>query len=200
MILYMESPDIYLLQSVKWDFFGSFTFRSERLPERVRLGMWFALERKIAQWHSVSALWMPWALRQEPGEIGFRLHFHALIGGVPSYAVTETKCMAIMAQWEKLGGGYARCRIFDRGRNAPEYILKCLSDHEGVSRLEGKDIYESSKFGASRCHLMLAKSVYAINATNARRDLSRIGAGVGRVRPRLGEWDIAHRSGYSTGV
>jgi hypothetical protein len=47
-------------------------------------------------------------LRQEPGEITGRLHFHFLIAGLPLYAVQDATCMSIKAQWKKLGGGMAR--------------------------------------------------------------------------------------------
>ena len=82
--------------------------------------MWFKLARKVAKWHGVHFHRLLWALRQEPGEIGGRLHFHALIGGLPSYAVSVPTCFSIMAAWERLGGGLARCREFDRTRNGPD--------------------------------------------------------------------------------
>ncbi len=31
-----ESPDLWVLGGVRWQFFGIFTFKQERLPERIR--------------------------------------------------------------------------------------------------------------------------------------------------------------------
>ena len=41
----METGLTYTLQRVHWQFFGTLTFKSARLPERVRLSMFFALVR-----------------------------------------------------------------------------------------------------------------------------------------------------------
>ncbi len=39
----MESDDVYVLLKLRWQFFGSLMFRTERLSERVRISMFFAL-------------------------------------------------------------------------------------------------------------------------------------------------------------
>jgi len=88
----MESPDIHVLEPSNWQLFGSFTFKSERIPERIRLCMWFKLIRGVCKWHGINFHRLLWALRQEPGEIGGRTHFHALIGGLPPHAVTDLFC------------------------------------------------------------------------------------------------------------
>jgi hypothetical protein len=35
----MESADIYVLSKLRWQFFGSLRFRTDRMPERVRITM-----------------------------------------------------------------------------------------------------------------------------------------------------------------
>ena len=40
---FVESPDIYTLSKLRWQFFGSLTILHERMPERVRITMFFAL-------------------------------------------------------------------------------------------------------------------------------------------------------------
>ncbi|MFZ4695945.1 MAG: hypothetical protein ACOYMV_12540, partial [Verrucomicrobiia bacterium] len=75
----MESPFVYVLQFVEWQFFTSLTFKSERLPERVRLSVFFAWARNVASWHNINFRHLLWCLRMEPGEITGRRHFHALI-------------------------------------------------------------------------------------------------------------------------
>jgi len=41
-------PEIFHLARIGWQFFGTLTFKQERLPERVRAGMWFAFARVTA--------------------------------------------------------------------------------------------------------------------------------------------------------
>ncbi len=150
----MERAEIHILETVDWQFFGTFTFKSERLPERVRLALWFALLRTTSMWFRLYFPDLPWVLRQEKGEIADRKHFHGLIGGFPQHAVTPATCMSIKAQWEKLGGGMARVRVYDSARHGENYILDCLG---------GADVYESSKFLGSN-ELMISESVQRIAA------------------------------------
>ena len=49
----METALTYTLQRVHWQFFGSLTFKSARVPERVRVTMFFALVRCLCRWHKV---------------------------------------------------------------------------------------------------------------------------------------------------
>jgi hypothetical protein len=78
----METALTYTLQRVHWQFFGSLTFKSAKLPERVRVTMFFALVRCLCRWHKVPFRKCVWVLRQESGEISGRLHFHFLIAGL----------------------------------------------------------------------------------------------------------------------
>ena len=116
----METALTYSLQKVHWQFFAALTFKSAKLPERVRLSMFFALVRCLCRWHKVPFCKCVWALRQEPGEIGGRLHFHFLLAGIPSYAVQVVTCMSIKAQWERIGGGMARIWPGRRATRLPD--------------------------------------------------------------------------------
>jgi len=151
----METALTYTLQRVHWQFFGTLTFKSARLPERVRLSMFFALVRGLCRWHKVPFRKCVWALRQESGEIGGRLHFHFLIAGLPLYAVQVATCMSLKAQWEKLGGGMARVREYDSREQGLEYMLKCLSVPNG-----GANLYEVGKFSYSADEVMLSNSIW----------------------------------------
>jgi len=151
----METALTYTLQRVHWQFFGSLTFKSVKLPERVRLSMFFALVRCLCRWHKVPFRKCVWALRQEPGEIGGRLHFHFLIAGLPPYAVQVATCMSIKAQWETLGGGMARVREYDSRKQGLEYTLKCLNVTNG-----GANLYEVGKFSHSADEVMLSNSIW----------------------------------------
>ena len=153
----MESPDVYILSQVRWQFFGTLTFKSERLPERVRLAMYFALMRRIASKFRVHFRRLPWCLRQERGELFGRRHFHYLLTGLPRMNVTQTTCFYMMATWERLGGGMARVRRFDHRLSGVDYVAGCLNG----STL-GEDGYESAKFGDRSSELMLSDGLQRI--------------------------------------
>jgi hypothetical protein len=157
----METALTYSLQKVQWQFFGTLTFKSGRLPERFRLSMFFALVRCLCRWFKVPFRDGLWALRQEAGEVGGRLHFHFLFAGVPPKAVQVATCMSIKAQWERIGGGMARVREFDPGQPGLGYILKCLCVRAGAN------LYEVGKFSHSADEVMLSKSFW--NAGNLNR-------------------------------
>jgi hypothetical protein len=155
----METGLTYTLQRVHWQFFGTLTFKSARLPERVRLSMFFALVRCLCRWHKVPFRKCVWALRQEHREITGRLHFHFLIAGLPLYAVQVATCMSIKAQWERIGGGMARVREYDSREQGLEYLLKCLN--------AGANLYETTKFSYSADEVMLSNSMW--NPANLNR-------------------------------
>ena len=150
----METALTYTLQRVHWQFFGTLTFRSVKVPERVRLTMFFAFVRSACRWHKFPFRKCLWALRQEPGEITGRLHFHFLIAGLPLYAVQVATCMSLKAQWEKLGGGMARVREYDSRKQGLDYTLKCLKVENG-----GANLYEVGKFSYSADEVMLSNSI-----------------------------------------
>ena len=156
----MESPDVFLLGQIRWQFFGTLTFKSERLPERVRLALWFALLRKAAKRFHRHFPKLPWCLRQEDGETTGRRHFHFLLAGLPPDAVNLQTCFWLMAHWENLGGGMARISLFDPRLNAAGYLTKT-----GQGSPDAGDHYESAKFGHDACHLMLSHGAKAILAS-----------------------------------
>lgn len=142
-----------VLAKVHWQLFGSFTFKSERLTDRVRVTMWFSLLREVANASQVSLQHLLWCRREELGEVGKRLHFHALIGGLPRKRIHLGTCFQLMRQWERVGGGHARVRVFDpNGLDAA--IVYSLHG------LAGDDFYESSKF--NRAQLTLSESTRAV--------------------------------------
>jgi hypothetical protein len=77
----METPEIHVLNRINWQFFGTLTFKSERLPERVRLAMFFAYLRQFCRQFGLKFPKLLWCLRQEQGELTGRRHFHYLIAG-----------------------------------------------------------------------------------------------------------------------
>ena len=70
------------MSRVDWQFFGTLTFKKERVPTAVRIKLWFALARALAKWYGVYFPNLLWVLRAEQGEVTGRTHFHCLIGGI----------------------------------------------------------------------------------------------------------------------
>lgn len=148
-----QSADRYLLARVDWMFFGSLTFRQERLPERVRLRMFFALLRRIAQREKTFFPRLIWALRQESGP-GGRKHFHFLLTGLPRHAITAATCSFMSKEWEHVGGGMSRIALYNPALDGVGYVVKCLWKAQATPG------FESAKFG-SNSELMLSDSFWA---------------------------------------
>ena len=45
----LHNPELLSLSRIEWQFFCTFTFKSERLTDRIRLSMFFALLRTQAR-------------------------------------------------------------------------------------------------------------------------------------------------------
>ncbi len=75
------SANHWLLEQVDWQIFGTLTFKQARLPERIRIGMFFSTLRKLANRLNLHFSRLVWALRPEgDGKLTHR-HFHFLIAG-----------------------------------------------------------------------------------------------------------------------
>lgn len=189
----MVNPEAYHLDRIMWQFFGSLTFTRAEMPTSERMCMVFALLRKIAKPLRVHFPEVLWVLRLEEGEITARRHFHLLIAGLPEWHVKRASCFALMRTWEGLGGGIARCRIYDPRLAGVAYITKCLTS-PGVERtgeqldrtlhrdrsLDGANRYELGKFSSELVQqLTLSRSVqdrlrcYVQGSGSRRGDMSR---------------------------
>ena len=153
-----------------WQFFATLTFKSERLPERVRLALFFALLREFCAQFDLKFPFLLWCLRQERGESGGRRHFHFLLAGAHETLVNLTTCFWLMDKWEKLGGGMARIHVFDSRLNAGSYILKRSGFDESI----GGDAYESAKFSSKACELMLADRVWKVAGWRSEYETARL--------------------------
>ncbi|XHR30345.1 MAG: hypothetical protein ACFUZC_07245 [Chthoniobacteraceae bacterium] len=179
----MESPDVYILAQVNWEFFATLTFKVAKLPARVRYNMLFQWLRSTAASGCVYFPEMLWAVRAELGEQTERFHFHALLGATGLKPVLYS-CHNIRKRWSGLEGsaGMARVTVFDPRRDAGSYLTKPelfeTTSRRGL-RLEGEtrvggDIHESAKFGASTVdELTISKSVYRLIA--AKRGVDFVG-------------------------
>ena len=152
-------PETAHLLRVKWQFFGTLTFKRADMPGSQRAKMVFALLRKIVQPIHVHWDKLLWVLRLEEGEITQRKHFHLLIGGLPEHLVTKARCFIIMHTWEGLGGGMARVRMYNPRLAGVDYVTKCLGWEAGRT-LEGANRYEVEKFDPEKVlQLTASKSV-----------------------------------------
>jgi hypothetical protein len=126
-------PEPYHFEKLQWQFFGTLTFTSEGLPERVRRSMWFAFLRAWRGALKSDEARSFWLLRQEEGEQTHRKHFHFLLGGVPPKFVNLRSCFVGMRLWTKQTGAIARIRTFDDGLGGVGYVLK----NSGANSYEG---------------------------------------------------------------
>lgn len=163
----MEIPEIHVLNRIRWQFFGTLTFRSERLSERKRFGMWFAALRQISRHYKVPFDRLLWVLRREEGEKFGRTHFHYLLAGLDRRYENRTTCFWQMDCWEKLRGGMARVTVFDPRLSAGSYILKDLANFDDSTL--GGGFYESAKLSSQDSQLTIADAVWKVT----RRQLKR---------------------------
>jgi len=82
--------------------------------------------------------------------------------------------MFMMGFWEGIGGGMARCRVYDAGQGAAEYIAKGLEGETG-----GANRYEVGKFGDETLMLIPSDSLLAKWKRNAAKNGGRHSAHVG---------------------
>jgi len=158
----MHNPELLSLSRIEWQFFCTFTFKSEKLAERVRLSIFFAMLRKQASNFGVHFKSLVWALRRETGESTGRLHYHSLIAGLPPSARSVRTCFAFMRLWEQFGGGFAKVTVYNPTLDGVDYVLK-RGDELAVSlasRYAG-DYHETQKFGGS-CDVMLSESSFKV--------------------------------------
>ena len=153
----MHNPELHALAAVNWQYFCSFSFRSEKHCLRFGPQMFVALVRIQARSFGVHFSEILWCLRRERGESTARLHLHAVIAGLPSSAGTRN-CLALMSQWESLGGGMARVSEYDSSLDGLDYILKGSGLTESKAKRWAGDYHELSKFGDS-CDVTLSESV-----------------------------------------
>jgi hypothetical protein len=144
-------------QGVNWQYFCSFSFKNEKQCARFGPQMFAALMRTQARSFGVHFSELLWCLRHERGESTGRWHQHAVIAGLPPSAGPRN-CLALMSQWESLGGGMARVSQYNASLDGLDYILKGSGLTESMAARWAGDYHELSKFGGS-CDVTLSESV-----------------------------------------
>jgi len=153
----MHNPELHALAAVNWQYFCNFSFRSEKHCAWFGPQMFLALVRTQARSFRVHFTEILWCLRRERGESTGRWHQHAVIAGLPPSAGARN-CLAVMSQWESLGGGMARVSVYNSSLDGLDYILKGSGLTESTASRWAGDYHELSKFGGS-CDVTLSKSV-----------------------------------------
>ena len=155
----VQNPELFPLSLVDWQLFCTLTFRQERLPERVRASIFFSLIRRTASNSGLHFKKVLWVCRQERGESFGRLHYHALIAGLPLQFKNWVTCNSTEKLWAKFGGGHARVTEYNPTLTGVDYILK--EGDEKARSLAARwagDYHELTKFGGS-CDLTLSESL-----------------------------------------
>lgn len=127
--------------------------------------MWFSLFRRYCRQFGIADSRLLWCLREEAGEVGGRMHLHALIGGSPQALVNTRTCFWLKGQWEKLGGGpVSRVRMYDAALPGVDYVCKGLVE----ACISEANAYESAKLAGSG-QIMVSKSVVRVLSALGRR-------------------------------
>jgi hypothetical protein len=155
----------YSLARIRWDVFGTLTFRSVPSSKKAYGRAW-ALMRQAAKLAQRPYSQLLIALRAELGEMTGRFHFHFLLGG------TQTRNEITLAhqlehRWFGLlgQGAISKCRPYDRSRAGVAYVTKCLGQKNW-----GANNYELGKFNLADT-VTLSRSLFRVI-----RDLDRMGA------------------------
>lgn len=136
--------------------------------------MWWAFARRVARVSHVHfTKQLLWALRCELGERTNRLHFHALLGGLPDHLATRGGCEFLCSIWGRVHGGHACARPFNPAADLVGYCA-CDLDQEGA------DIYEASKFSLVSSPVLLSRTTQTAAESYLRRS-----GGVQRRHKRL---------------
>lgn len=177
----------YALTRVRWDAFGTLTFRGRVPRPSIARGMAWRHLRYAAELSGQPYCRLLIALREEMGEKNGRFHFHYLLGGTQVSNVI-TFCHRLEHHWKGSTGGIVLIRPYDRSRAGVEYVTKCL---KGLVNI-GANAYEVSKFDRAD-QVTLSRSVSAVI-----RALDRMGTeAAARTRDKNGA--VLSRSPDTTG-
>jgi hypothetical protein len=146
----------YSLARIRWDVFGTLTFRSVPSPKKAYGRAW-ALMRLSAELSKRPYSRLLIALRAEHGELTGRFHFHFLLGGTLTRNEI-TLAHQLEHRWFGLfgQGAISKCRPYDRSRAGVAYLTKCLGQ-----KTWGANNYELRKFNLADT-VTLSHSVFRV--------------------------------------
>jgi len=142
---------VYSLRMVRWQLFGTLTFRTPIPSRSCRFSLVEAHFQRVAKSVGREPHLMLTALRDEKGEINGRPHFHYLLGGCPSVNNLHSFAAKVESDWRRETGCIASVRPYDNRQSGVAYCFKCLGY---PSDLSGANLYETGKFrGADEVRL-----------------------------------------------
>lgn len=168
------------IQRTEWQFFVTCTYRNSRtMSAKCRHAMQFQWMRRLAAMHGgerrgeAALRNLRFVIREEFGEQNSRLHWHALVAGLPSSLVRQTTCLFMMGYWEGIGGGMARVRVFDAAQDGASYVTKGL---EGMNdwTTQGANRYEVGKFNGDQTLMLIPSHALLAEWKGAARESGRL--------------------------
>jgi hypothetical protein len=149
----VQTAEEYWLPQIKWQLFGTLTFRSEKLPEWKRLSRYFCVIRHAGKATHTNFNRILWVLRQEDGAtLGIR-HFHFVAGSLRKPLLLPQLCPVLERKWGHVRGGKTEIQVYDRNRDGIGYLLKGITNLNSSFRV-------SSKFTDGDGQLMISQSVW----------------------------------------
>lgn len=157
----VNAADRYRLSLVAWQFFIGFSFRNARYCERRELARFTAALKHVAMALGVDVRALQWGLKLERGDDG-RLHFHAVLAGLPARLVTAGTCERLRRAWLRKSGGDVKgvapqfVELFDPGRepHSLDYLAK-LPDASAP-------YFNSPKFGVRGANMFFSDDLLAL--------------------------------------
>jgi len=148
----LPSNFVYTLSRLSWDVFGTLTFCGRVPRPQVAYGHAWRHFRQASKLTGRPYSELLIALRQEPGELGGRSHFHYLLGGTKTSNV-HSLCFQLRHSWLGQTGATQRIlRPYDNALSGVEYVMKALN---------AADMYETGKFLTAN-EVTLSSSVYRV--------------------------------------
>ena len=144
----------YSLARIRWDVFGTLTFRSVPAP-KIAYGRAWALMHRAAKLVQRPYSRLLIALRAEFGEMTGRFHFHFLLGGTQTRNATTLSHQLEHLWFRMFGqGAISKCRPYDRSLAGVAYVTKCLGTL-------GANVYEVGKFNLADT-VTLSRSLFRV--------------------------------------
>lgn len=169
------------IQRSEWQFFATGTYKNSRtMGPKARYAMMFQWMRRLAAMHGgerkgeAALRDLRFIIREEFGEQNLRLHWHALISGLPDSLVRPTTCLFMMGYWEGLGGGMSRVRVFDAAQDGASYVVKGLEGDISDYSNQGANRYEVGKFNGDDTLMLIPSRALLAEWKGAARESGRL--------------------------
>lgn len=169
------------IQRSDWQLFVTCTYKNSRtMGSKARYAMMFQWLRRLSAMHGgerrgdAALKNLKFIIREEFGEQNSRLHWHALISGLPASLVRPTTCLFMMGFWEGIGGGMARVRVYDAAQDGAAYTVKGLEGDLSDYSNQGANRYEVGKFNGNDTLMLIPSHTLLAEWKGAARESGRL--------------------------